>query len=462
MESDLGLPFGVPSHVQATHQMPDPPPPPQDPSPPSRARAQGCPSNLQVLFLFWSSAPGTHASAAPFFFFLLRQATFWRLGFAFEQMAKCRAEGHLEPKVSQPDVLLLGPPRGVVRLFSSFCWEGFPLHLTNQQRRMPFFPVATGHLNSREATAGRGMQDLWAKSRTTSNGLPPGFGCFSKKRNTAFSGRQAFAWKTFLGLQASDSLTQLPSGALLSPLFWGRVPMEIGSTGHPELSAASEGSPRLASAQVAELQAMDQGLAGALDSAWLCLCGALAPRSFRFSDWAGIGWELGGLGGSDWGLASRSFGFGRIGLVGRAGRVGWMFLQIGWGGVVGLGCSGSLGRMGGVVFPLTAKHWGSNLRYREWESVMPVPVLFSACLPVSQSLRSDATSVSQSLRSDARCCDAGSRVSRLSPCISSLRGWLRGCVFRRSDARCCDAGSRVVSPLVSLCLPVSAVRCQML
>ena len=79
-------------------------------------------------------------------------------------------------------------------------------------------------------------------------------------------------------------------------------------------------------------------------------------------------------------------------------------------------------------------------------------VLFSACLPVSQSLRSNARCcdagsrvvspacpcVSQSLRSDARCCDDG-----LSPCV---------CQSLRSDARCRGAGSGVVSPA---CLPVS-------
>ena len=60
------------------------------------------------------------------------------------------------------------------------------------------------------------------------------------------------------------------------------------------------------------------------------------------------------------------------------------------------------------IIPQTAKHWGSNLRYREWESVTPVPgscfplvflspslsgqmpdavtVVCPACLPVSPSL----------------------------------------------------------------------------
>ena len=129
-------------------------------------------------------------------------------------------------------------------------------------------------------------------------------------------------------------------------------------------------------------------------------------------------------------------------------------------------------------------------------------VLFSACLPVSQSLRSDARCcdagsrvgspacpcVSQSLRSDARCCDAGSgvacflspslcgqmpdavtRLPLLSLCLPRLCGqmpdavtlavgWclplVSACVSQslRSDARCCDAGSGVVSPA---CLPVS-------
>ena len=78
-------------------------------------------------------------------------------------------------------------------------------------------------------------------------------------------------------------------------------------------------------------------------------------------------------------------------------------------------------------------------------------VVFSACLPVSQSLRSDA-----------RCCNG--RVSRLSPCVSRV-SCLSPCVSQslRSDARCCDAGSGVVSPAclslcdagsgASLCLP---------
>ena len=106
------------------------------------------------------------------------------------------------------------------------------------------------------------------------------------------------------------------------------------------------------------------------------------------------------------------------------------------------------------AFPQTAKHWGSNLRYREWESVTPV---FSACLPVSQSLRSslfgqmpDAVTLAPgSCLPLVSLCLAVSatllrgRVSRLSPCVSQ---------FLRSEARCC----------VSLCLPVSAVRGQML
>ena len=69
-------------------------------------------------------------------------------------------------------------------------------------------------------------------------------------------------------------------------------------------------------------------------------------------------------------------------------------------------------------------------------------VLFSACLPVS------------SLRSEARCCDAGSRVSPAClPVSPSLCGQM-------PDAVTPALGSCL--PLVSLCLPVSAVRCQML
>ena len=112
-----------------------------------------------------------------------------------------------------------------------------------------------------------------------------------------------------------------------------------------------------------------------------------------------------------------------------------------------------------MFFPQAAKHWGSNLRYREWESVTPVP---GSCFPLvflSPSLSGqmpDAVTltpgsfprlypcVSQSLRSDARCCDAGSGV--VSPaCLP---------VFPVSAV-----GSGVVSPA---CLPVSPSLCQML
>ena len=77
-------------------------------------------------------------------------------------------------------------------------------------------------------------------------------------------------------------------------------------------------------------------------------------------------------------------------------------------------------------------------------------VLFSACLPVSQSLRSDA-----------RCCNADSRVACLPvslvfpaclPVSPSLCGQMPDAV---TLAPAC-------LPLLSLCLPVSAVRCQML
>ena len=91
-------------------------------------------------------------------------------------------------------------------------------------------------------------------------------------------------------------------------------------------------------------------------------------------------------------------------------------------------------------------------------------VLFSACLPVSQSLRSDA-----------RCCNADSRV--VSPtCLyaslvfpacgqmpdsvtlapGSCLSLVSLCLRLRSDARCCDALGWCL-PLVSQFLPVSAV-----
>ena len=173
-------------------------------------------------------------------------------------------------------------------------------------------------------------------------------------------------------------------------------------------------------------------------------------------------------------------------------------------------------------FPQTAKHWGSNLGYREWESVTPIP---GSCFPLvflSPSLSGQmpdtvtpapgsclrlSPCVSQALRSDARCCDAGSGVVSpaclaVSPslcgqtpdavtpapgsclplvllCLPSLCGQTPdapgsspACVSRvlRSDARCCDAGWLRPSldagsagwclPLVCLCLPVSAVRCE--
>ena len=92
--------------------------------------------------------------------------------------------------------------------------------------------------------------------------------------------------------------------------------------------------------------------------------------------------------------------------------------------------------------PQTAKHWGSNLRYKEWESVTPVP---GSCFPL----------VSQSPRSDARCCDAGSGV--LSPACLPVSPSLRG---QMPDAVTLATGSCLL--LVSLCLPVSAVRYQML
>ena len=93
-------------------------------------------------------------------------------------------------------------------------------------------------------------------------------------------------------------------------------------------------------------------------------------------------------------------------------------------------------------------------------------VLFSACLPVSQSRLSGqmpdspaCLPVSPSLcgqMSDAVTPLRG-RVARLSPCVSQSP---------RSDARCCDAGSGLVSRLsVSdagsrvVCLPVSPRCC---
>ena len=84
-------------------------------------------------------------------------------------------------------------------------------------------------------------------------------------------------------------------------------------------------------------------------------------------------------------------------------------------------------------------------------------VLFSACLPVSQSLRSDA-----------RCCDAGSRVvSPACPCVSqSLSDATPACL--PVSASLCGQMPDTVTPApggvsrLPPCLPVSAVRCQML
>ena len=74
--------------------------------------------------------------------------------------------------------------------------------------------------------------------------------------------------------------------------------------------------------------------------------------------------------------------------------------------------------------------------------------LVSLCLPVSASaVRCEMLGcemLTLSLRSDARCCDAGSGV--VSPACLPVSPSLSPCV----------------SQLVSLCLPVSAVRCKML
>ena len=87
-------------------------------------------------------------------------------------------------------------------------------------------------------------------------------------------------------------------------------------------------------------------------------------------------------------------------------------------------------------FPQTAKHWGSNLRYRESESVTPIP---GSCFPLAF--------LSPSLSGQMpRCCDAGSGVS------PSLRGQM-------PDAVTLAPGR--VSRLPP-CLPVAAVRCQTL
>ena len=124
------------------------------------------------------------------------------------------------------------------------------------------------------------------------------------------------------------------------------------------------------------------------------------------------------------------------------------------------------------VFPQPAKHLGSNLRYREWESVTPVP---GSCFPLvflSPSLSSlssqipDAVTlapgsfprlspcVSQSLRSDARCCNAGSGV------VARLSGWTDSFVSLRfpsgwtglfSQPRCLARLSGQTGSFVSLC-----------
>ena len=76
-------------------------------------------------------------------------------------------------------------------------------------------------------------------------------------------------------------------------------------------------------------------------------------------------------------------------------------------------------------------------------------VVSPACLPVSSWLRGRVSRLSPSLCGQMPAVTlAPGRVSGLSPCVSQSL---------RSDARCCDAGSGWCLPLVSLCLPVSAV-----
>ena len=90
-----------------------------------------------------------------------------------------------------------------------------------------------------------------------------------------------------------------------------------------------------------------------------------------------------------------------------------------------------------------------------------------SCLPlvlVSATLAPGPPCVSQLLQSEARCCDAGSGVvSRLSPCASLVLSRLPPVSFPAClpvsavrYLRCCNAGSRVVSPA---CLPVSCSLC---
>ena len=67
----------------------------------------------------------------------------------------------------------------------------------------------------------------------------------------------------------------------------------------------------------------------------------------------------------------------------------------------------------------------------------------------------DAVTLAPGPSLDARCCDAGSGV--VSPACLPVSPSLRGQML---DAVTLVPGSCI--PLVSLCLPVSAVRCQML
>ena len=117
-----------------------------------------------------------------------------------------------------------------------------------------------------------------------------------------------------------------------------------------------------------------------------------------------------------------------------------------------------------TIIPQTAKHWGSNLKYRQCvcRSLRSDArccdagsgVVSPACLPVSQSLRSNARCCGGS----AACLAVCGKVSAVTLAAGSCLPLVSLCLPRslRSDARCCDAGCGVVSPA---CLPVSPSLC---
>ena len=97
------------------------------------------------------------------------------------------------------------------------------------------------------------------------------------------------------------------------------------------------------------------------------------------------------------------------------------------------------------IFPQTVKHWGSNLRYRKWENVTPVPGSYFPLVSLSFSLSGQMPA-------------AVTPAPGLCLALVSLCLWVASptcpCVSHslRSDARHCDAGSGVMSPA---CLPAS-------